>query len=1758
MMTRSALIRHLVKTIACILVCHNGHAFAQSLELTSDISRPIPNAGHDYVKGLNETVNPANGSLSIKVTLPAPASRGLSLPFSLVYNSGVVHHSTVETYNGGAIVVLQMDGLSVPTDRSINGWSDTIPYATASSFVTHIPPNPDGETAWCGVSTGYQLYDASGQSHQLGLTAIAPVRQNSGGVGVDSGYCQTIGYPMNAQSWSANGYTGRITGGTCNGVSSANMAPGCIGASPTFTATDLDNTVYTFPDTYASLGYDSEGQTPLIFPTSIEDRNGNIINIAAGQPDGQGNTTPTIVSDTAGRQFVKLTYVPLTINPASYEVGDLTYTIGYTTTQDNYTAASNQVAPESGNSQEPCNLNFTSNYSGKQVIQTIDLPNGTHYTFQYETRFGLIKEIDYPNGGWVKYTWLLSNEAPNSGLSDFVHFPAQGQPLGSNDLCNYQYAVPVIRQRDVGYSVGSSSALTQVFTYTTNWNPNAQSASQWLTKTTTVATTDNITGKTYKTLYTYVPVTYQQPPTKSASLPPQIPVEQSVVTYDWGPSATPILTENKTWADPYAMSSQTTVLPSGKSTTVGYQYDNDRVTEKDEYDFGQTSPSRVTTYGYYSSVYESSGLSTPCQIVVHTGSATGPRVAETDAYYDGGTATCASGKGATASVTGLPVLPGNVVTHDETAFGSSAPVFRGNITTMVRWNSNGTSPTTTYTYDETGQRISMTEPCGNATCSDMAAGGHTTTYSYSDKPDGSGDPAGDSNAYLTQITKPAANGMALNEQFFYDYELGFLTKSIDENGNATNYYYYGAANLNRPQQIVGPADPNNGNQSPITSYQYNDSIPSVTTSVLMSGMSGGPSKTTTLTMDGMGHVITTDHSDSNSYGDDFVDSKYDGTGHLYSVSNPYRHGSDPSAPQGTTFYTYDALGRAVIQKQPDGSTQQWCRDGFTSSGETTCPGNLSSLTNASWTDYYDETGRHWQRVSDGLGRLTAVMEPEASTTPTLETDYQYNPLDELVKVDQWGGSPVPAGSTSDRVRTFIYDSLGRLTNSCNPEAISGGSKCGASGPWGYTYSYDANGNPSTLIDARAITTTYTYDVLNRPTLKSYTNDPLNTPGVSYNYDLAVQGWGWGSAPNPQTNVKGRLTNLAVGSPGQNAWIVYGYDTSGRLTLKSECLPLDCGSNHHDLHYKYDLAGDMTFYDRGTDFDRNSSSPNQGYYFGGYNLAYDIAGNIKSVTADTADNYHPAMVFGNGVYTAFGSLSTASMVGVYLQARGYDNRERYTSLFVENTATQPIWNTTTGYYTNGSVKSSTDTYNGSWTYLYGDTNRLAQVVGSALTLGYTYDHWGNRTSQLITTGSGTAPQWTDQQYNANNQLTTTWTHDAAGNVTYDGFHNYTYDAENRIRTVDGSTTYAYDGEDNRVATLSGGSVQKEFLYDFQGRLMTEIGLDYKAARANIYVGNQLFAEDAPDPYLPQDPTATLLRISDQVGTLRARWDVGSNWVGACSSLPYGDAMNCSVSPSDMQFTSKQRDSESDLDYFGARYYNSTRGRFTSPDWSAKAEAVPYAKLDNPQSLNLYAYAGNNPASMTDPTGHYICDGNRTNCQLVSEALSNIREAVNSGNLTKDEAAALNKVLTFYGKAGNDNGVTVGFQKAGATMGGTKTVHGHTTITLSLRAVLSDPAMSQNGASPDTEAAAQAAHEGEHGVQQQDHGMPRGKAQEKAGEVDAYSVQSYVNKGEWDTSAYWSEKSNAAIWSTDGGYSAAAVNDYADQSTAAWCQAGGNCK
>ena len=101
----------------------------------------------------------------------------------------------------------------------------------------------------------------------------------------------------------------------------------------------------------------------------------------------------------------------------------------------------------------------------------------------------------------------------------------------------------------------------------------------------------------------------------------------------------------------------------------------------------------------------------------------------------------------------------------------------------------------------------------------------------------------------------------------------------------------------------------------------------------------------------------------------------------------------------------------------------------------------------------------------------------------------------------------------------------------------------------------------------------------------------------------------------------------------------------------------------------------------------------------------------------------------------------------------------------------------------------------------------------------------------------------------------------------------------------------------------------------------------------------------------------------------------------------------------RYTGKERDAESGLDYFGARYLSSSMGRFTSPD-----PFLNSGHPDDPQTWNRYSYALNNPLKIVDPTGLY----NLVNTCASGDDKCNKAFNQNAANL-KAGLAALNKAL-----------------------------------------------------------------------------------------------------------------------------------------------------
>jgi RHS repeat-associated protein len=270
------------------------------------------------------------------------------------------------------------------------------------------------------------------------------------------------------------------------------------------------------------------------------------------------------------------------------------------------------------------------------------------------------------------------------------------------------------------------------------------------------------------------------------------------------------------------------------------------------------------------------------------------------------------------------------------------------------------------------------------------------------------------------------------------------------------------------------------------------------------------------------------------------------------------------------------------------------------------------------------------------------------------------------------------------------------------------------------------------------------------------------------------------------------------------------------------------------------------------------------------------------------------------------------------------------------------------------------------YTYDSLNRLSTMTDSytGATCGgasWTYDAWSNRLDQTATKGSCLAPQFT---FNTNNQIIspTGFTYDAAGNTTHDASHSYTFDAENRITAVDSGTTatYSYDALGRRVEKIVAG-VTTDYLYNLSDAVAAEQAKGFTWGPGYVYLNGALIAQ--------YGNSTTYFVHHDHLGTTRLMTNVNGTVYDSMDYMPFGEQI-AGGSGTNHKFTGKERDIESGNDYFGARYYASAMGRWMSPDWSAKAEPVPYSKLTDPQTLNLYSYVGNNPLSRFDDDGHEV--------------------------------------------------------------------------------------------------------------------------------------------------------------------------------------------
>jgi RHS repeat-associated protein len=265
----------------------------------------------------------------------------------------------------------------------------------------------------------------------------------------------------------------------------------------------------------------------------------------------------------------------------------------------------------------------------------------------------------------------------------------------------------------------------------------------------------------------------------------------------------------------------------------------------------------------------------------------------------------------------------------------------------------------------------------------------------------------------------------------------------------------------------------------------------------------------------------------------------------------------------------------------------------------------------------------------------------------------------------------------------------------------------------------------------------------------------------------------------------------------------------------------------------------------------------------------------------------------------------------------------------------------------------------------------------------YDPWGNL---LNITASSTAYTGCTQEapsntVNTKNQLVG-YCYDAAGNQilnttcpTGTFTPAYTYNAENQL-TATAGMTYLYDGDGKRVEKATTGpplAPTKLYWYGTNSDALDETdangSLTTTAFNEYIFFNGQRIAR--------RDSSNNVdYYFSDHLGTARIVANSSGTILDDSDFYPFGGERPVSSSSGNTyKFTAKERDSESGLDNFGARYSSSATGRFMSPDPLA-------GHTEDPQTLNRYPYVRNNPLNLTDPTGldfHLSCQTQGDKCQ-----------------------------------------------------------------------------------------------------------------------------------------------------------------------------------
>jgi RHS repeat-associated protein len=772
-------------------------------------------------------------------------------------------------------------------------------------------------------------------------------------------------------------------------------------------------------------------------------------------------------------------------------------------------------------------------------------------------------------------------------------------------------------------------------------------------------------------------------------------------------------------------------------------------------------------------------------------------------------------------------------------------------------------------------------------------------------------------------------GPTLMPSYTYIPNTSGLYTSTDVDGNTTSYTYDSDWRLSG---ITYP--PASGATRSITYASSQLLITDQTTYQDNDGITKTPTNLTVL--DGAGRVLAAGSGASTASGTSFdaVATSYDQLGRVSQQSNPYPTtdlvGLSGSAP--TTTCTLDGDDRVTQVQLPDG---QLVKSAYSNTGAA----NTRVIT--------DEVGRQQEAVFDGLGRMKAAVEQDTEFgLLDVATSYSYDALNNLTGVNHGG-----------QTRTYLHDGLSRVMSVTTPEA----------GTVTYTY-YDFNA-VNTRLDARGVKITYAYDGLNRLTGITYPSGGALPAGVAPTTNVTI---GY-STVSGQGN--GQVNSVTDGAGTES----YLFDTLGRVLSKTRNPDApNSFVNSYKTSYSYNPINQLsTITYPSLDVFRND---------------YDSRGRVVGVDKMSGTSVSTGYIQKGSVqYNSAQQVLTQKLGNGVVEGYTYDgNRLQLTGQTAEIGSTY-LMNLTYNYQI-AAGNSGANTAGGdsgqlgavtatiaqpapapsqgrNQTFAYDNVGRLTTATGwGEWGRLYSYDQKGNRTGTFDTLNNNAPLQTVSIAQTSpgsgvpNNRVNTvtstangvpntvTYSYDFSGNLTNDGAHNYMYDAEGRLAQVDPGTTnefdYSYDVNNWRVKKVPGSR-------NLSG-----------ATTYYAWNGGQVIAEYSNAP--ASAVASVMYYYRDQLST-RLVTDSNATVLGTEDTLPYGDDPGPPLTGTGgagqtdpFRFTNYQRDSESGTDYAVNRQDSNALGRLMQPDRENGSVA-------NPQSLNRYAYALNDPINVVDPLG-----------------------------------------------------------------------------------------------------------------------------------------------------------------------------------------------